>query len=187
MHVKGYDYIYCWEHCDCTKANECICVSVGRICVFNVWNDCCIRCGCDNKPVESLGGDGPVSKVCAVGETVACPKLKSILRVNRVEDSCANQFEVPNSVIDLSISGVANLGPKFKTQPSSEVTARECVKPCLRQREANQHSAARVQFAVNAVYATQATQANSAQVETSGKVSHCSLGDRPLKSCGRCE
>ena len=90
-HVKGYDYIYCWEHCDCTKANECICVSVGRICVFNVWNDCCVRCGCDNKPVESLGGDGPVSKVCATGETVARLKPNSILRVNRVEDSCVNQ------------------------------------------------------------------------------------------------
>ena len=67
------------------------------------------------------------------------------------------------------------------------MTARECVKPCVRQREAHQHSAARVHFAVNAVYATQATQASSASVETSGKESHCSLERSTVRVVRRCE
>ena len=53
-HVVERRGIYCCEHVDCTRENECICHSVGRICVFNAYDDMCVRCGCDSKPYRPV-------------------------------------------------------------------------------------------------------------------------------------
>ena len=192
-HVKTDDYIYCWEHDDCTRVNECICKSVGRICVFNVWDDQCVRCGCDSKPyVDSLGGYGTVNKVCAAGETLSLKsnenddrKSSSILRGNRTVDVCVNRAldlrvrqPAPSSVSDLSHSSIDNLSRQCNTQPSLDMSARSCVDPYGQQERVNQHKAASVRFAIGTVYAAQAAQASGATVEIARKRSHCSLVER---------
>ena len=186
-HVKGYDDIYCWEHMDSTKANECICVSVGRICVFNVWDDCCVRRGCDNKPyIESTGVVGPVSKVCAAGAAASSLKPNGILRANRVVSPCANQpVVVPDSVSVQSVSGVATAVSNVKTRPSTELAASVHARPGVQPVDMHCNDSAWVRFAVNAVYAAQG---GSASVKLSEKESNRSVDCRVLSdSCTRVE